>query len=813
MPENLVTRVYKVYGMSCANCARAIERSVSRLESVEHAEVNFANETLQVEYDPTGFSLLSLRDRISKAGFEIGWTQSSFKLKGMSCSNCASAVERLLKRKFPDLLEVEVQFATEQLAITYPEGMNPEQEVVSALQAAGYEALSQNQDHDQVERKRESQDQKHKLTLGLAFTIPLFIMSMGRDFGVFGEWSHAAWVNLLFLALATPVQFYTGLDFLNGALKSLRNGVANMDVLVAMGSSVAYGYSIVVLLGFLDGHVYFETSAAIITLIKVGKLLESQAKGRTSEAIKSLMGLQSKMAHIERGGDVIAVPIEQVRRGDVVRVRPGESIPVDGLVLEGQSSVDESLLTGESMPIVKQTGDEVIGATLNGEGMLRIEAKKIGRETALAQIIRLVEKAQGSKAPIQALADRVSTYFVPFVLVVAIGAFLVWWMTGFGLTTALVRLVAVLVIACPCALGLATPTAIVVGMGRGALQGILFRNSSSLEIAQHLDGVVLDKTGTLTWGKPTLTNVIPKNGSETELLQLAAAVEQGSEHPLAKAVVLEAKTRQIETMALSNFQAVPGLGVRGQVNGSAILLGSPRFLSGEGVELESVSQSIEDLEREQKTVMVLSCDGEVKGLLGLADTLKPTSKEAVSQLKARGLKVCMVTGDNRQTAEAIAREVGIADVISEVLPEDKAAEIAKLQQDGLKVAMVGDGINDAPALAQADVGIAIGTGADVAMETAGVTLVGGKLSGIVDAIDLSRTTMRFIRQNLFWAFFYNVILIPIAAGVLFLVPGAPWFLRELHPIAAAAAMAFSSITVVLNSLRLKTAAIHLPSGK
>jgi Cu+-exporting ATPase len=572
---------------------------------------------------------------------------------------------------------------------------------------------------------------------------------------------------------------------------------------------VAYLYSIVVTAGWLGGHVYFETSAAIITLIKIGKLLEVQAKGKTSEAIKALMGLRAKTARVERAGLEIDIPVDQVQVGDIVIVRPGEKIPVDGVVAGGHSAVDEALLTGESLPVDKTVDDDVIGATLNKQGLLKIKATKVGRETALAQIIRLVEAAQGSKAPIQALADQVSAIFVPAVIALAALTFIVWLAGGAGFTPALVRLVAVLVIACPCALGLATPTAIVVGMGKGAGQGILFKNSAALERAHSLQAIVLDKTGTITKGEPTVTDVVINKSQfgsadpKSELLWLAASIERGSEHPLGEAIVRAAQAQGLSLGEPVGFEAITGHGVVGNVDGHRVLLGNLRLMKREGVALNGLAPKVEALQSQARTVMWVAVDGQATGVIGIADTIKDGSKEAIAALKRMGLQVVMMTGDNQATAQAIAQEVGVNRVLAEVLPGDKAANVAQLQAEGLAVAMVGDGINDAPALAQADVGIAIGTGADVAMETAGITLMSGDLRGVPRAIRLSRATMRTIKQNLFWAFAYNVLLIPVAAGVLSIFPGLPVYLRELHPIAAAFAMAFSSVTVVGNSLRLR----------
>ncbi len=659
-------------------------------------------------------------------------------------------------------------------------------------------------DAEKQARERDVRDQTRKLWVGLAFTVPLFLLSMGRDFGLLGHWAHASWVNLLFLALATPVQFYSGWDYYTGAYKSLRNRSANMDLLVALGSSVAYLYSIFIVLGLLGGHVYFETSAAIITLIKVGKLLEVRAKGKTSEAIKALMGLQPKTARVEREGLEIDIPTDQVLAGDLVIVRPGERIPVDGTVVSGRSSIDESMLTGESLPVDKQTGDAVIGATINKQGLFKFEATKVGRETALAQIVRLVEEAQGSKAPIQALADRTAAIFVPAVIGISILTFAVWMLSGAGFTASLVRLVAVLVIACPCALGLATPTAIVVGTGIGANHGILFKSSGSLQRAHELDTIVVDKTGTITRGEPAVTDItVAGDWTQVSALQLAASAERGSEHPLGEAVVHAAREKGLALSEPDRFSAIAGYGIDALVNGYSILIGNHRLMQSENVDLNGLLLTAEKLQNQGKTVIWLAANGAAIAVIGVADTLKVGSMEAIKRLSDLGLDVIMMTGDNYATARSIAASVGIERVLAEVLPADKSANIAKLQGEGLVVGMVGDGINDAPALAQADVGVAIGTGADVAMETAGITLISGDLQGVPRAIALSQATMRTIKQNLFWAFGYNVLLIPIAAGVLALFSNLPIYLRELHPIAAAFAMAFSSVSVVSNSLLLR----------
>jgi len=734
---------------------------------------------------------------------------------GMSCANCAMAVERTLKR-VPGVVHASVNFASERASVAYIPSLTGVDEMIKAIEKAGYGAIqpddtSEGGDAELQARHAEIKDQTAKFVVGLALTIPLFILSMGRDFGLFGAWAHAPWVSWLFLALATPVQFYTGWDYYSGGFKSLKNRSANMDVLVAMGSSVAYIYSLALLLFPSFGHhVYFETSAVIITLIKLGKMLEARTKGRTGGAIRKLMKLRPKTAFIEVDGQEKEIPVSQVQVGDRIIVRPGEAFPVDGAILDGESSVDESMLTGEPIPADKQPGDSVAAGTINGEGRLRIEAKKVGKDTALARIIRLVQEAQGSKAPVQALADRVAAVFVPSVIGIALLTFILWWLIGGEFVPAMIRLVAVLVIACPCALGLATPTAIMAGTGKGAERGMLFKNSEALELASKLDTVVLDKTGTITVGKPAVVDVVRADGmftSENEFLSLSASAERGSEHPLGRAIVAEAMKRGLSLSEPKSFKASRGLGMSATVDGHQILAGKPGWFLEMGLDLGSLEQRISSLQNQGKTVVVVAAENKIAGLIAVADRVKPDSRDAIESLHKQNIKVVMLTGDNSRTAKAIASEVNIDEVVAEVRPEDKSARIREFQEQGRKVGMVGDGINDAPALAQADVGMAIGTGTDVAIETGDVILASGSLRGVPRAVELSRATMRTIRQNLFSAFFYNVVLIPVAAGVLFPFEFLPSYLRQLHPILAAFAMAMSSITVVSNSLRLYKAKV------
>ncbi len=736
--------------------------------------------------------------------------QVNLSVGGMSCAACVGRVERALG-ELEGVKQAAVNFATEKAQIRFDPGIVTLETFKKAIEDAGYQyrglALAELRDREREERAKEQKLLKKKFIFSVVLGIFIMVLSMPHYLPFLKDVPHQFLFVLVFI-LTTPVQFWAGKQFITGAWGAARHGSADMNTLIAVGTLSAYLYSTVATFfphlfeaSGLKAEIYFDSAAMIIALILLGRLLESRAKGQTSEAIRKLMGLAPKTARVIRSGQELDIPLEEVRKGDLLRVRPGEKIPVDGRVREGQSAVDESMLTGESLPVDKKPGDEVIGATLNKSGSFTFEATRVGEETALAQIIRLVEQAQGSKAPIQRLADKVAGVFVPVVMVLALLTFMVWYLWGPPptLTLALLNFVAVMIIACPCALGLATPTAIMVGTGKGAEHGILIKGGESLESIHTLTTIVFDKTGTLTKGQLTVTDIEPAPGQKTEeVLALAAAMERGSEHPLGEAIIRKANEQGLTPETVEDFEALAGLGVKATLQGQRLLLGNRRLLVFEGVALQEFEKLEARLAGQGKTLMFLAREGRVLGVFALADTLKEHAAEAVTSLKEMGLEVIMLTGDNRQTAEAIGQLLHLDRVIPEVLPEDKTSQIQALQAQGKKVAMVGDGINDAPALAQADVGIAIGSGTDVAMEASDITLIRDDLRAIITAIQLSRRTIQTIRQNLFWAFFYNILGIPIAAGTLY-----PFWGILLNPILASAAMAFSSVSVVSNSLRLR----------
>lgn len=792
---------FQITGMTCAACANRIEKGLRKIEGVHEASVNFALEKATVTFDPNQVDEGRVEQTISKLGYGTVKEAVDLDITGMTCAACAAKIEKALG-KMPGVTKATVNFAMETAHVEYSPAEIAVADMQQRVAKLGYQAMPKQEQTDAGEyRAAEIKKQKRKLWISAILSLPLL-------WAMVAHFSFTSWIWLpeflmnpwVQLALATPVQFYVGGQFYIAAYKALRNKSANMDVLVSLGTSAAYFYSLYLTFEWavsdpMHRHtpeMYFETSAVLITLVILGKLFEALAKGRTSEAIKTLMGLQAKTALVVRNGQEISIPIEEVATGDVVIVKPGEKVPVDGYVLEGTSSVDESMLTGESLPVGKKEGDSVIGATLNKNGMLKIKASKVGKDTALAQIIKVVEEAQGSKAPIQRIADVISGVFVPIVIGIAVLAFIVWyvWVTPGNFASALEKAIAILVIACPCALGLATPTSIMAGSGRAAELGILFKGGEHLESTHRIQAIILDKTGTVTKGKPELTD-IRTVFEETTFLRLVGSAENHSEHPLAEAIVQGVRNKGIQLTNTESFEAIPGYGIRADVEGKEILIGTRKLMANYGVEVGFILPAMDRMEHEGKTAMLVAIDREYAGIVAVADTIKETSKEAVSRLKAMGLQVIMITGDNERTAQAIATQVGIDHVLAEVLPEGKANEVKKLQAQGLKVAMVGDGINDAPALAMADIGMAIGTGTDVAMEAADVTLMRGDLNSIPDAIFMSRKTMSNIKQNLFWALGYNTLGIPIAAiGLL-----APWI--------AGAAMALSSVSVVLNALRLQ----------
>jgi len=812
-----------ISGMTCASCAGGIESTLAQTPGILQARVNFAASKAAIEYDPQKIDLPRIAKLVKELGYSVVTKKNIFPIEGLHCASCVASSEEAIIG-VPGVISAAVNLASSRATVEYA-GEIDVAALKRAVSEAGYKLGAESATIEDVSLTAEREIKSLRSRFIVAMTLGVIIMALG----FVPEFSGKAY---LLWAVATPVQFWAGWRFYKGMWAALRHRRADMNTLIAVGSSAAYFYSVVAVLfphafvsGVIEAELYFDTAVVIIALILLGRFLEARARGRTSGAIKKLIGLRPSTASVIRNGQEFAIPVDDVQVGDLVLVRPGEKVPVDGVIRQGYSAVDESMISGESLPVDKKAGDEVIGATINRTGSFQFEATRVGKDTTLSHIVRLVEEAQGSKAPIQRLADIIAGYFVPAVIGIALITFAIWFFLGPepSLNYALLNFVAVLIIACPCALGLATPTAIIVGTGLGAEHGILIRSAETLEKAHRIKTVLLDKTGTLTLGSPKVTDTIAVAPfTQDELLQLAASAEKSSEHPLGKAIVAEAAGKKLAMLPVSDFNSLPGLGIEARVDGKRLELGNLKLMQERNVSVAGLEQSADQLWGQGKTVMFLGTDGWLSGLLALSDSLKPTAKEAVVDMHRLGLEVAMVTGDNHRAAVSIAKEAGIDRVLAEILPENKAAEVRKLQAEGRVVAMVGDGINDAPALAQADVGIAIGTGTDVAIETADITLMSGDLRGIPASIALSKRTMRTIRQNLFWSFAYNVILIPVAAGVLYLafgnngVPsGLQFFLGSygfLNPMLAAAAMALSSVSVVTNSLRLRRFDPGKPKG-
>jgi Cu+-exporting ATPase len=806
------TKVLKIQGMTCAACAKAVERVTKKLSGVTEANVNYATEKLNINFDESKVTLSDIQNAVSKAGYTalIESSNKSLKIEGMTCAACAKSVEKAVK-KLDGILEANVNFATEKLNVTFESSKVKVSDIKKAIEKAGYKALEEESsvDADKERKEKEIKSLWTRFIISLIFTVPLLVVSMGHMLGYMLPEFMDPMANpenfaVIQLVLSSVVVLY-GIRFFEIGFSSLIRRSPNMDSLIALGTSAAYLYGLFAVYQIFMGNVdyayelYFESAAVILTLITLGKYLESVTKGKTSEAIKKLMGLAPKTATIIRGGKEQVIPIDEVEVGDIIVVKPGEKLPVDGEVVEGLTSIDESMLTGESIPVEKTPGSKVIGASINKSGYIKYKATRVGKDTALSQIIKLVEDAQGSKAPIAKMADIISGYFVPVVMLIALGSGIAWYAYGETPIFALTIFISVLVIACPCALGLATPTAIMVGTGKGAEHGVLIKSGVALETSHKIKTIVFDKTGTITEGKPKVTDIITVNGiNEDYLLQLAATAEKGSEHPLGEAIVKDAEAKQLELKKIDNFKAIPGHGIEVKIAGDTILLGNRKLMIESMVDISNLEDSSGKLATEGKTPMYIAINNSISGIIAVADTVKASSKKAIETLHKMGIEVAMITGDNKKTAEAIAKQVGIDVVLAEVLPQDKANEVKKLQAQGKKVAMVGDGINDAPALAQADIGIAIGSGTDVAMESADIVLMRSDLMDVPTAVQLSKKTIRNIKQNLFWAFGYNTLGIPVAMGILHIFGGP-----LLNPIIAAAAMSLSSVSVLLNAIRLK----------
>ncbi len=802
---------FKIEGMTCSACANRVERAISKLEGVEKANVNFATETLTVDFNKENLNSHKIEEAVVKAGYGVKKNVKTynFKVEGMTCSACANRVERVTK-KLDGVENATVNFATEKLTIKVNEDEISYGDIKAAVDKAGYKLIKEEvkDKEKQGEEKSEASKLLTRFISSLIFTVPLLIITMGHMVGmhlpsIIDPMTNPLNFALIQLILTLPVMI-AGYKFYKVGLKNLVKLSPNMDSLISIGTLAAFIYGIFAIYKIMQGdheyamHLYFESAAVILTLITLGKYLEAVSKGKTSQAIKALMGLAPKTATIIRDNKEIVVPVEEVIVGDIVLVKPGEKLPVDGEVIEGNTSIDESMLTGESIPVEKSMGSSVIGASINKTGFIKYKATRVGRDTALAQIVKLVEDAQGSKAPIAKLADVISAYFVPVVIGLAVIASVGWLIAGETPIFSLTIFIAVLVIACPCALGLATPTAIMVGTGKGAENGVLIKGGEPLETTYKLKTIVFDKTGTITEGKPKVTDIITNGESEEEILILAASAEKGSEHPLGEAIVKDAEEKGLSLKVIDKFNAIPGHGIEVEIDKKSILLGNKKLMMEKNINILSLDETSDRLASEGKTPMYIAIDGNAAGIIAVADTVKASSKNAIESLHKMGIKVAMITGDNKRTADAIAKQVGIDIVLSEVLPEDKANEVKKLQVDGNRVGMVGDGINDAPALAQADIGIAIGSGTDVAIESADIVLMRSDLMDVISAIKLSKATIKNIKENLFWAFGYNVLGIPVAMGVLHIFGGP-----LLNPMIAAGAMSLSSVSVLLNALRLR----------
>jgi Cu+-exporting ATPase len=778
-----------VLGMTCAACSSRIEKTLNKQDGVESVAVNLLANRATIEFDQDKIKESEIIKIIEKTGYDVPLITTNLLIEGMTCAACSTRVDKALN-KIEGVVKANVNLATNKATVQYPSGVLTDEDLVQVIEKAGYKAeieVERDLDREKELREKEIKSLKTSFIISAILSLPLFSAMFFHMAGIDNILSNG-WFQLV---LATPVQFIIGYRFYKGAYNALRGGGANMDVLISMGTSAAYFYSLYNVLTGVHEY-YFEASAVIITLILLGNTFEAVAKGKTSEAIKKLMGLQPKTAKVVRDGVEMDIPIEQLVIGDVIVVKPGEKVPVDGIIVEGNSSLDESMITGESIPVDKTIDDEVIGATINKFGSFKFKATKIGKDTVLSQIIKLVEDAQGSKAPIQRLADKISGIFVPVVVVIALLTFLGFYLIGGDFNVGLINAVAVLVIACPCALGLATPTAIMVGTGKAAENGILIKSGEHLERTHKMDTIIFDKTGTITKGEPELTDILTFNEySRDEILRISAAVEKASEHPLGQSIVKKAEEELVKLTDPESFMSIPGKGLRAEFEGKNVLIGNRRLMLENNISVSEREEDLLKLEQEGKTAMLVALDGNLSGIIAVADQIKETSLKAIKELQNMGLEVYMITGDNERTAQAIAKQVNITKILADVLPENKAEAVEKLKSEGKHVGMVGDGINDAPALAAADVGFAIGTGTDVAMEAADITLMRGDLNGVVTAIRLSHRTMKTIKQNLFWAFFYNSIGIPFSA------------LGFLNPMVAGAAMAFSSVSVVSNSLRLK----------